>query len=336
MTSLIFVTALLALTNLNLVNAAPSSSNRPCVSLELALPVIMDSPDITDRIKGVKRVEDTFTINAQLCVPKYSEKRGILEIATHGFAFDKKYWDSEVEPEKYSYVDAALDAGYSILTYDRLGVGESSKPDAYDVVQGPVQLKILKEITLSRDRDVDIPDFNEIVLVGHSLGSPVTIGVLSQYGKLVDASIWPGTRKSHDPHKFHDRGSGYLVQATESNVQQIFFKKGYFDPNPLNYGEKIKETGTVGDFLSLGAVLANPALNYKAPLLFALAEYDFEVCAGNCTGSYDLDAIRSDMFPSASDVDVHIQGGSGHALTMHRNATRHYQAISAYLGGKGL
>ncbi|KAL2835380.1 Alpha/Beta hydrolase protein [Aspergillus pseudoustus] len=391
MVSLVITTALLALSIS--AEAAPAHRSRSCVFFDLPVTVsannsIYDtprvdnnidavdwiwnleswtSPNITDRNKGVKKVEDTFTINAQLCVPTESaEKMGTLQIATHGFAFDKTYWDSEVEPEKYSYVDAALNAGYSILTYDRLGVGKSSKPDAYEVVQGPVQLEILKEITLlarsgalaksasNKQHDVDIPEFNKIILVGHSLGSAVTIGVLSQYGEMIDGAVSTGLitygklgqtgqqafglehARSHDERRFHDRGSGYLVQATESNVQQIFFKKGYFDPKLLTYGERIKETGTVGEFLSLGAVLANPAPNYKGPLLFALAEYDFGVCAGNCTGSYDLDAIKSDMFPSASNVEVHIQDGSGHALTMHRNATGHYRAIFNYLARKGL
>jgi hypothetical protein len=42
------------------------------------------------------------------------------------------------------------------------------------------------------------------------------------------------------------------------------------------------------------------------------------------------------MFPAASDVEVHIQEGSGHALTMHHNATGHFQAIFGYLDAKGL
>ncbi|KAL2859619.1 Alpha/Beta hydrolase protein [Aspergillus pseudodeflectus] len=392
MASLIpFATALLALTNT--ASAAPSNNRgRSCVTFDIAVPVTAEnsiyetprvdsnidavdwiwdletwtSPNITERIKGVKKVQDTFSINAQLCVPKdkKADKSGILQIATHGFAFDKQYWDSEIEPEKYSYVDAALKAGYSILTYDRLGVGKSSKPDAYEVVQGPVELEILKELTVRarsgdlaksiKGKHADIPDFEKIVLVGHSLGSAVTIGVLSKYGEIVDGAISTGLitqgklgqtgqsafglehAKTHDKTRFGDRGSGYLVQATLSNVQQIFFKKGHFDEKLLKYGEKIKETGTIGEFLSLGSVLATPALNYKGPLLFALAEYDFGTCSGDCKGSYDYDAIRNDMFPAASDVEVHIQEGSGHALTMHHNATGHFEAIFGYLDAKGL
>jgi hypothetical protein len=57
------------------------------------------------------------------------------------------YWDAELKPEKYSYVDAALDAGYSIMIHDRLGTGLSEKPDAYEIVQGPPQIEILNQLT---------------------------------------------------------------------------------------------------------------------------------------------------------------------------------------------
>jgi hypothetical protein len=56
------------------------------------------------------------------------------------------YWDPELKPESYSYVDAALGAGYSILIYDRLGTGQSEKPDAYDIVQGPPHIEILNQL----------------------------------------------------------------------------------------------------------------------------------------------------------------------------------------------
>lgn len=44
-----------------------------------------------ERITAVKTVQQSFAISAQLCVLKYSEKANILQIATHGFGFDKTY-----------------------------------------------------------------------------------------------------------------------------------------------------------------------------------------------------------------------------------------------------
>ncbi|KUJ07790.1 uncharacterized protein LY89DRAFT_765843 [Mollisia scopiformis] len=384
----LFVAAL-AFTLATTSTAAPALTERNCINLQLSVPVTANTtnldvprvdnnvdavdlvwnierwtaPNTTARITGTNLIQQTFSINAQLCVPNNSTKN-VLQIATHGFGFEKRYWDSELHPELYSYVEASLAAGYSILTYDRLGVGRSDKPDAYDIVQGSVQVEIIKELTLmaragslttsSSIQNTAIPKFDKIVLVGHSLGSALTLGVLTKYGNLVEGAVSTGFiiegvtglvsddafgleyAASNDPQRFSDRGSGYMVQATQSNAQQIFFKKGHFEQEMLEYAVSIKETGTVGDFVSLGLVLGQPALEFTGPLLFALGEYDYAICNGNCTGFYDLPALKSSLFPNATDLTAHVQPGSGHALTMHTNATGQFQAIFKYLESNGL
>ena len=35
------------------------------------------------------------------------------------------YWTSTYKPDEYNFVQYALDAGYSVLYYDRLGTGKS-------------------------------------------------------------------------------------------------------------------------------------------------------------------------------------------------------------------
>jgi hypothetical protein len=42
-------------------------------------------------------------------------------------AYGCRYWDPEIQPEKYSFVDFAIARGYSIFYYDRLGVSKSSQ-----------------------------------------------------------------------------------------------------------------------------------------------------------------------------------------------------------------
>lgn len=189
-----------------------------------------------------------------------------------------------------------MKAGYSILTYDRLGTGESDKPDAYDIVQLPLEVEILKEMAkLARAGTLMTSSkhyhhgygalkFDKIVLVGHSLGSGLSLGVLSKYSDMVDGAVSTGfvpTGKlgvvrqqafgleyaPSNNRKFHDRGSGYVVQATRSNIQQIFFKKGYFDEKLLAYAEIIKQTGTVGEFGTFGELLGLQNVPYTGPLL---------------------------------------------------------------------
>ncbi|KAL4998452.1 Alpha/beta hydrolase family-domain-containing protein [Aspergillus recurvatus] len=391
MTSLLFLTALCVLSQSSQAAPAPpahSNTSRPCVDLHLSLPITANNsiydiarvdsnidavdyvwdldrwsaPNSTERIRGVRPVHETFALSAQLCVPRDSNKADILQIATHGLGFDKRYWDAELHPDKYSYVDAALNAGYSILTYDRLGVGHSDKPDGYEIVQVPVETEILKELAVlarsgalsEKAPSVQAPSFNKVVLVGHSYGSGLTIAVLANYPSLADGAVSTGLipntqfgaagqrafdleyAVTSDPSRFGDRGSGYLVQGTESSLQQIFFKKGFFEPEMLKYANGIKETGTAGEFVSFPGALAMPASGFKGPILFALAEYDMGTCLGDCKGTYNLTALKDEMFQGAEDVSVHLQPGSGHALTMHVNATGHYGAIFAYLGEHGL
>ncbi|KAI1039594.1 hypothetical protein LB505_009556 [Fusarium chuoi] len=203
-----------------------------------------------------------------------------------------RYWDPELKPEEYSYVDATLAKGYSILTYDRLGTGKSSKADGYN------EIAILKELTvLARDGNLlhsskvtgkrpqkGFYDYKpkKVVHIGHSFGSATTSGLLSLHGNFSDGAILTGFlpnnqsgkvgantfgfefAREHDPKRFGDRPGGYAVQASLSSTQQIFLKKGSFEVEALEYAEKIKQTGTVGELSS--GLIVQPATGFKGPL----------------------------------------------------------------------
>lgn len=78
-----------------------------------------------------------------------AEKNIILQITTHGLYYDFRYWDPKLNPENSSYIEVApLKAGNSVSTYDRLSTGQSDHPDAYEVVQSPLELEMLHQLTL--------------------------------------------------------------------------------------------------------------------------------------------------------------------------------------------
>lgn len=281
-TALLFSLILL----LQLSNAGPvpsPNSNRPCENFMLpvsataqqaeydilhmedninatAFAVDLDtwSFDLSSRILRNITVSDTYNISVQLCVPGGPKKNNLI-IATYGFPFDKRYWDVNIDPSEYSFIDAALAAGYSILTYDRLGNGQSDKPDAYSVVQAPIQLEILRGITtmarsgelLKHSKDLtgisnstvngSDTSFKKIIHIGHSFGSGLTAAFLARYGNLSDAAVLTGyipnahmaeVRRTsfgleyapqNDPTLFGDRSPGYLVPGTPSSFQTVFF-----------------------------------------------------------------------------------------------------------------
>jgi pimeloyl-ACP methyl ester carboxylesterase len=208
---------------------------------------------------------------------------------------NSSYWDAELNPEKYSYVDAALDAGYSIMIYDRLGTGLSDKPDAYSVLQGPPQIEILNQLSVlaragklnesfAKNQSLTVPDITKVVVIGHSLGSVVTSGLLTRHPSAADGAVLTGfllsTELSSDKpdahglefartskeERFHDRPGGYVVQTTINDVQQLFFR-GNYEPDALAYAESIKDTTTVGEIVGIPLITGLPAAEYSGALL---------------------------------------------------------------------
>ena len=190
-------------------------------------------------------------------------------------------------------------AGYSILTYDRLGDGLSSKPDAYDVLQTPLQAEVLKELTalslsgqllkasIKTSAAGNIPSYkaDKVVHVGHSYGSIITNFFLGKYGKMSSAAILTGFlinpkasllkleagdfafAAQDDPARFGDRGSGYVVFGTLGSFQLDSLKKETLDPEILQvYNSTLKQTTAVGELLSLGTGVGDVVNDFTGPL----------------------------------------------------------------------
>ncbi|KAF1811896.1 alpha/beta-hydrolase [Eremomyces bilateralis CBS 781.70] len=328
------------------------------------------TPDGVERIIKNTTTSGTFNIHAQLCVPKTSgEKKDILQIATHGAHYDGRYWDPELDREKQSYVEASIRAGYSILTYDRLGTGQSDHPDAYDVVQAPLELEILRQLTLmARDGSLSsfaekakpsdeafqkLPKPSKVVHVGHSFGSFITSAFIAKYSNLTDGAIitgfllgpylgkpgmasWAAEYAATGNPPF-ERPSGYMV-CQEVGIQNLFFAgdpKTAFTPAMLKYGNDIKQPVPVGEFASAFHILGLPGPNLKAPVQYVAAEFDFYICGGDCKGLYDVEDLKK-TYPNATTIEVAIQPNTGHAFTLHNNATAGFQLTFDFLGRNGL
>ncbi|PSR80258.1 hypothetical protein BD289DRAFT_485091 [Coniella lustricola] len=262
----------------------------------------LSPPNATSRLVGPVPVNQLFTVNAQLCLlSENAEKRNILQIATHGNAWDRRYWDAEVNPGEYSYVNASLNQGYSVLTFDRIGTGASEKPDAYDIVQSPVEVEILKGLTqLAHSgqllHSAKLLSLNgnksafynhqpsKIVHIGHSYGSALVTSMLAKYGNISDGAILTGVllntqlnmvnvahfnhdfAREQDPIRFADYGSGYFVLTSKADLQKVYYHKGGFESALLNYTDHIKQPETVGDYSSEMVFMPVPALNFTGPV----------------------------------------------------------------------
>ncbi|KAL8830100.1 MAG: hypothetical protein Q9191_001624 [Dirinaria sp. TL-2023a] len=387
------------------LNAAPtdvSASKRPCIDLSLRVPAsaqngqyqiikvqnnidatsfaidfdTWSSPNGTQRLLRNFTVSDTFDISAQLCVPSNGSKKNHLQIATHGSGFDKRYWDVAIDPQQYSYVDAALAAGYSILTYDRLGTGLSAHPDGDTIVQSGLELDILRSITkMARNGDLFKQNtsatqngsaynvfFDKIIHVGHSFGSILSNALIATSPTLSDAAVltgyiqtgrfssnkWAAWGLEYAPQNnatlFPNLSPGYIVPGTHAAMQANFFSTrrntstgiGGFDPKLLDYAYSIRQTLTGAEIASLSQVLTpGPAKGFKGPLQFVLAQFDYAVCAGDCSDAVNTEALKK-LYPDARKIDTFMQPGTGHGLPFHKGANLGYQASLEWLNKNGL
>lgn len=108
--------AILIISFLAFARSSVAHDQRPCIDFKVAVAVQanntiyyvprvdsnVDAVDLvwnltvwsglnaTARVKAPNPVQGTFGISARLCVPFGQPKAGILQIATHGLAFDKR------------------------------------------------------------------------------------------------------------------------------------------------------------------------------------------------------------------------------------------------------
>jgi pimeloyl-ACP methyl ester carboxylesterase len=205
-----------------------------------------------------------------------------------------------------------------------------------------------------------LPPFDKVVHVGHSFGSAITLALLATYGNLSSAAISTGFIIAEHPNQdssttfgfeyaatnnpclWGSYGSGYIVPATVSNLQTTFFHRDNasdltgFSDRMLAYADSIKQPLTVAEWVSIRGLLnIGKAPDFTGSLQFFLAEYDFLICDGDCVDNYDS-AFVEGLYPNATDVDIYVQPGAGHGLTLHRNASAGYAVMLDWLEKNGL
>lgn len=149
------------------------------------------SQDGPSPYKGQIKIDVDVTIAAQFCYPP-GKSPSTVQILSHGLGFDHKYWSFGGENSEYNYLKAATAAGYSTLSYDRLGNGGSTKGDAYTLNQAQIETEVLRRLT-DHVREWDIPCLShlhapsKVTHVGHST---YTTGCesLTRYSTTANAS----------------------------------------------------------------------------------------------------------------------------------------------------
>jgi pimeloyl-ACP methyl ester carboxylesterase len=344
-------------------SAAASSAGYRAFTLGLlcALAAVLLVPSAAQAAEGGFRCEElSFDVNLSpedatvysvfgvLC-SRGSIDQKTIQITLHGSTYSHLYWDWPLEPETYSYVRRATAAGYAVLNLDRIGIGQSDRPPAAAVTIEANGYVVHQIVQALRGGDLVVPSFGRIraervALVGHSLGSVISIQEAATYGD-VDGVVLTGVSHTVTPAlgeifavlypanldpRFAGQGvpDGYLT--TLPGTRGVFYYLPSVDPLVLAVDEQTKETVT-------GAELdtAFPALflsgGVHVPALVVVGDFDRAFCADpSCSASGSL-AAEAGFFPPDACVETAAIAGAGHDLNLHFQAPLAYDVVLSWM-----
>ncbi|KAJ4320398.1 hypothetical protein N0V84_005892 [Fusarium piperis] len=306
--------------------------------------------------KGTTVITGNYKLAATYCEPDYGPGDEI-QIMTHGIGFDRSYWDMSYNKYNYSYVAKAVDEHkYSTLTWDRLGIGASSKGHPIDEIQVFLEIAALKELTRKARKGL-LPGikakYSKAVHIGHSFGSVISLALANTAPELTDAIVLTGFAQTatylslfavsnnfipvKDSPNADKYPAGYVATASTVSVHMNFFAEGNFDPQMLKLAYKTAQPTTPGELLTL----AGPMLeenSYTGPVFVVTGDRDVPFCGGNCmaTGGVDselpslLDTSKK-YFPKASRLNTTVIPGTGHGMNLEYTCGQTYDAILDFL-----
>jgi pimeloyl-ACP methyl ester carboxylesterase len=161
-----------------------------------------------------------------------------------------RYWDLSYHNYNYSYVDVATDQfKYCTLSFDRLGIGNSSHGEPMNEIQSFLEVAATVQLTKML-RNGTLPGvnhtFTRVVHVGHSFGSAQTYSLANSYPELTDGIVLTGfTMNSSFAGSFVAAGSYQLANRNQ----------------PLRFGDF-----TGAQIQSLLGSYAESLLTYLSPL----------------------------------------------------------------------
>jgi pimeloyl-ACP methyl ester carboxylesterase len=320
------------------------------------------APDVTSGVQGrhpdadctdvqvpvsVAQIGDAH-VYGELCRPRHGDgTSGIVQLLVPGSSYNHSYFDMPVEPSRYSYVAAALGAGFSTFNIDRIGTGRSTlPPSALHTLDAGVEA-IHEVIARLRAGEIEGHRFTEVVWVGHSLGSSMA-WVGAEEHDDVDAFVLTGMSHvvreepppsadpgediqfeitAKDDPKFRGTVSDPGYVTTSAGVRQFFYYEQNADPAVIEADERLKDLSTAAD--SSGPDLPpaqSPSRAIRVPTLVVVGDRDRYCTPGVCT-SASLLAHERPYYSDEAGLETIVVPDSGHSAQLHENAPETNAAI---------
>jgi pimeloyl-ACP methyl ester carboxylesterase len=285
-----------------------------------------------------------YSVAGRLCRPR-GQHASTIQVLLHGSTYSRAYWDLPGAPRRYSYVDAATEAGYATLNLDRIGVGLSDRPPAAEVTVEANAFVAHQIVTALRGGACggDGPiDAERVVLVGHSLGSSIAALEAATYAD-VDGVILSGILHNAGPEL---AGFGALLHPAQLDPRTVGAPPDYFTtlpgarpafyaladaaPSIIAKDEATKQTVTAAELATFGDGLGVTA-DIHVPVLVAVGDNDLLFCsAPACSASGTL-AAEPAFYAPDSGVETYALPGAGHSINLHENASQWFDVANDWV-----
>jgi pimeloyl-ACP methyl ester carboxylesterase len=276
-----------------------------------------------------------------------------VDVLTPGATYNASYWNWPVDPALYSYVDKTLSAGRATFDYDRIGTGASSHPPSTGITIDAEAYVLHQIVTWLRDS----PGFTQVNLVGHSLGSVISIQEAGTYGDVskvvvtgllhapdvglgfattLESLLYPAA----DDPQFAGLGmdAGYLTTIPGDRAADFYSSSA--DPAVVAYDEAHKDVVPLTDLATLATTWAlPPGLNVSdditVPVLVVIGQQDAIFCADppvlDCGNPAQVLANEAPYYARAASLAVDVIGATGHDVALHPSADESFGLINGWI-----
>lgn len=282
---------------------------------------------------------EDYTLVGDLCQPAAGADR--IQLLVHGATYNRHYWNPPVHTANLSYQRRAAELGFATFAYDRLGAGDSDTPSALFTMGRAAD--VLTQLARRFTRD-----FRHVTVVGHSLGSVITVQAAAQQprngpidrlvvtGMLhgVPAPIGTGTLFAGLLGlRCPDGRCGYLT--TLPGVRGHVFYSDTANPEVIAWDEHTKDVMAPGQLVTAVPEilpLLSAASGVTVPTMVVQGGADVVFCGllEPCTAA-SVRAGESRFYRNVPELGVYVEPTAGHSLALHPTSRATTTAIARWI-----
>lgn len=270
-----------------------------------------------------------------------------VELTLHGATYNHSYWDFPFQPKTYSFVQNNQGTGFATFNVDRLGMGLSDHPNPELLTIQSDSFVAHQVIQDLRNGTIGGKTFVKVVIVGHSLGSAVSLDEAATY-QDVDGVILTGFLHQANPAALGTIGTtiypafldpqfspslapGYLTTKPGTRGT-LFYSTLTSDPQVIAFDESTKDLVTDAEFNTFFPIIAShESSNIHVPVLLTVGEKDFPFCINSeCTQS-GVTALETSFYDPAAQLQINVIPNTGHDLNLHTTAGQTFDIIQSWL-----